>query len=190
MQQTLDVAVVATDLARTDRRALSQAWYSALHIAEGGGGPAVRTRGIPAGDASRSPVVGERQAPRSARSASPGGSGSARPRGDTARAHGRAGASEVTELGGRRIAASPLARGVAREIGARAALRDGARRSAVMSFVVRDGGGRVQVLVRSDGESTRVVAVCSPRLRERVERALAHARFVLAAHGVPARVAS
>ena len=34
MQHTTGVAVVATQLADTDRRALSQAWYSALHLAE------------------------------------------------------------------------------------------------------------------------------------------------------------
>ncbi|MDP9106131.1 MAG: hypothetical protein M3N49_09380, partial [Candidatus Eremiobacteraeota bacterium] len=33
MQHTT-VALVATQLADTDRRALSQAWYSALHLAE------------------------------------------------------------------------------------------------------------------------------------------------------------
>ena len=34
MQHTTGVAVVATQLADTDRRALSQAWYSALHLAD------------------------------------------------------------------------------------------------------------------------------------------------------------
>jgi hypothetical protein len=43
--------------------------------------------------------------------------------------------------------------------------------------------------VRSDGARTRVVAVCAPPLRERVERALAQARFALAGCGVRAEVA-
>ena len=47
----------------------------------------------------------------------------------------------------------------------------------------------MHVLVRSDGERTRVVAVCAPSLRERVERALAHVRFALAGSGVRAEVA-
>ena len=34
MQQTTSVAVLATHLAQTDHRALSQAWYSALHLAD------------------------------------------------------------------------------------------------------------------------------------------------------------
>jgi hypothetical protein len=41
-------------------------------------------------------------------------------------------------------------------------------------------GGRVRLLVRSDGSGTRIVALCSGPLREQVERALAGARFALA----------
>jgi hypothetical protein len=54
----------------------------------------------------------------------------------------------------------------------------------VGSFTVADSGGRVRVAVRVDGRGgVRVVAVCAPGVRERVERALAHARFVLAGNG-------
>jgi hypothetical protein len=63
-------------------------------------------------------------------------------------------------------------------------------RRGVASFVVRAGDARVHLAVRTDGERARIVAVCSPRMRERVERALAHARFVLAAHGIRAEAAS
>jgi hypothetical protein len=38
--------------------------------------------------------------------------------------------------------------------------------------------------VRTGEGGTRVVAVCSPPLRERVERALAQARFALAGRGL------
>jgi hypothetical protein len=48
---------------------------------------------------------------------------------------------------------------------------------------MRAANGSVHLLVHADGARTRVVAVCAPRLRERVERALAHARFALASHG-------
>ncbi len=51
------------------------------------------------------------------------------------------------------------------------------------SLALKVGDGRVQLLVRSDGAATRVVALCPPHLRERVDRALAHARFALAAAG-------
>ena len=57
MQQTTRVAVLATQLAQTDRRALSQAWYSALHLAGRSGlrghqckviTPAAAPRAVPA----------------------------------------------------------------------------------------------------------------------------------------------
>ena len=60
---------------------------------------------------------------------------------------------------------------------------------AAAAFAVRGAGGRVALIVRTDGARTRVVAVCAPPLRERVERALAHARFALAGRGVRAEVA-
>jgi len=46
------------------------------------------------------------------------------------------------------------------------------------------GGGRVRLLVHNDGHTTRIVALCSRPLREHVERALASARFTLAAAGL------
>jgi hypothetical protein len=52
------------------------------------------------------------------------------------------------------------------------------------SFAVRAANGRVHLVVRTAGGATRVVAVCVPALRERVERALAQARFALNGHGV------
>ena len=58
-----------------------------------------------------------------------------------------------------------------------------------LSFTVPAAGGRVQLVVRCDGTRTRVVAVCAPALRERVERALAQARFALAGCGVRAEAA-
>ena len=49
---------------------------------------------------------------------------------------------------------------------------------------IRAANGRVHVVVRSAAGGTRVVAVCEPALRERVERALAQARFALAGRAV------
>jgi hypothetical protein len=43
--------------------------------------------------------------------------------------------------------------------------------------------------VRTDGATTRIVALCAPHLRDRVDRALAHARFGLAASGLRLEVA-
>jgi hypothetical protein len=63
-------------------------------------------------------------------------------------------------------------------------------RSGAASFAIRAGGGRIHLIVRADGTHTRVVAVCTAPLRERVERALAQARFALAARGVRTEVVS
>ncbi|MBV8371188.1 MAG: hypothetical protein JO036_19910 [Candidatus Eremiobacteraeota bacterium] len=54
---------------------------------------------------------------------------------------------------------------------------------------MRAANGSVHLLVREDGARTRVVAACTPRLRERVERALAHARVALAQRGIAAEAA-
>ncbi|GAC1543084.1 MAG: hypothetical protein NVS2B17_22400 [Candidatus Velthaea sp.] len=68
------------------------------------------------------------------------------------------------------------------------------RRSAIArppsSIALKAAGGRVALLVRCTGNSTRIVALCAPVLRERVERALAQARFALAARGTRIEVAS
>jgi hypothetical protein len=109
------VTVIATQVARTDRRALSQAWYSALHLA-------------------------------------------------------RAAAPE------RRRPVSDGARRIARAL---ASLR--AQPPAQAARTIDLAGGRVQLVVRTDGRTTRLVALCSPALREPVERALAGARYALAA---------
>ena len=69
------------------------------------------------------------------------------------------------------------------------ALSRRAPRPGATSFTVNAADGRVHLVVRSDGARTRVLAVCAPPLRERVERALAHVRFTLAGTGVRAEVA-
>jgi hypothetical protein len=159
------VAVIAADVARTDRRALSEAWYSALHLARA----AVPPRGsAPARTvaASAPPTT----APRHARG-TPGGA----PQTPVPR---RGPGAPVA-------AATPPASGHAERDAARriasalAAFAGGPRIARAQTIEV--AGGRVRLLVRSDGRTTRVVAVCSAALREPVERALAGARYALAA---------
>jgi hypothetical protein len=175
MQQTNRVTILATQLATTDRRALSQAWYSALHLVEHERGTAS------ANGAERAtrpePVV---------------------PRGDCASEQGRVARREAAAMlqhGARRqrLSAAPiverrapkseLARRIERVIVQRR------RAAASTSFAIAPGGGRVHLLVRNDGGRTRVVALCAPALRERVERALAHARYALAAQATTAEIA-
>jgi hypothetical protein len=173
MQQITGVAVVATQLADTDRRALSQAWYSALHLAERP--PAGRS-------ATRAPAPPAPDRPHSARG--PNEALQRRSTGGTVRARdaarSRCDASVAAE---RRIPKTELARRIEHRLTRRPA------HGAAASFVVRGAGGRVHLVLRSDGALTRVVAVCAPPLRERVERALAQARFALAGRGVRAEVA-
>jgi hypothetical protein len=177
MQQTTGVAVLATHLAHTDRRALSQAWYSALHLAES---TPLRRRaplasptpspGAPPGAARATGAAPATPAPRAARPAH----AAVAPR------DGKPGAAcGALE----RRAPSELARRIER------ALTHRSPHEKAASFTVSAADGRVHLMVRSDGVRTRVVAVCAPPLRERVERALAQVRFALAGRGVLAEVA-
>lgn len=202
MQQTTGVAVLATELPATDRRALSQAWYSALHLAERDAprcaGRARTARGT-AADTARLRDAADTEANATARD---GRRGSAAVRGRRA-ASSAVKHADVTPGHRERWAAIPTPgahaverRGAAGPLGR--ALNDAMLRHAAggrvagrgsASFTVSAGAERVHVLVRSDRGRTHVVALCAPTVRERVERALAHARFALAARGVRAEAA-
>lgn len=161
------IAVVATNLAQTDRRAISQAWYSALHIAE-------------------HPHSAPPPRSRSALAAPPAGGTPARDHGARAQRAVPA-ARPVTPRGSAQAAGTPAAsldrRRPATELARRierAVERAAQRPQPLAALTIRAGDGRVQLLVRNDGGQTRIVAVCAETVRERVERALAHARFTLA----------
>ena len=183
METSAELSVVAMQVARTDRRALSQAWYSALHFHD--------RRGVPAhagGPAARRCAAG------SCRTANARGATSATVRRvgatlrvagrGTARARGRHCPNVPSAVRERRVRVSPLAARIVRGVRARM------HPNATASFTVRDDAARVHLVMRSEGGRLRVVAVCSPRLKERVERALAHARFVLAGSGARVEVSS
>jgi hypothetical protein len=175
MQHTIGVAVVATHLAGTDRRALSQAWYSALHLAER---PPAAMHAPSAAESFRAAPSGTRNPSAAARQLANDTAREARrtARGATVRHDPHAAGAE------RRIPKTELARRIERALTRRLP-------HTAASFAVRGGGGRVALIVRTDGAFTRIVAVCAPPLRERVERALAQARFALAARGVRTEVA-
>jgi hypothetical protein len=170
MPHPASLTVVATQLALTDRRALSEAWYSALRLAAPARAGSAALRGpFPAarralgrfiGTQTQASVVAVRSgAVTIARTRLPQ---SVRP-------------ADVLE---RRAPPSDLARRIERALARRA------RHALPVSFAVRAAEGRVHLLVRADGTATRIVAVCAAPLRARVERALAQARFALAARGV------
>ncbi|MBC5801535.1 MAG: hypothetical protein GIX03_00665, partial [Candidatus Eremiobacteraeota bacterium] len=150
------IAVVKMRLPYTDRRSLSQAWFSALHLAEerprsgccsGRPGPPLQPE--------RPPTVqrGTSAAPRSGEAANGGRDGSVVRRAFVA-------GSEAVQQRGR----------VER---ARVAVRASFERSRSYppfqsSLTVGVGGARVQLVLRRDGETLHVVALCAPRNAELV----------------------
>jgi hypothetical protein len=161
------VAVIATQLAQTDRRALSEAWYSALHLTRAVA--PLRARAARALSSTAAPVsrvhepvssAGEHTAvalmvPRTQRGAS----------------------ARIEPVNERRRPPTETAHRIERAVAALAT----APHANATAHTVDVAGGRVRLLVRSDGRTTRIVALCSRPLREQVERALAGARFALAA---------
>lgn len=178
MQSSDRIDVLTTQLAATDRRALSQAWYSALHVAE---------------HSSRGMVAHGRRAVTSRRPAGPCGPATMSttpriitdPRRTTAPAAGAARRRGNPEpiAAERRAANSPLAHKLER------ALAHHIHPERPASFALRTADGRIHLTIRTDGARTRLVAICAPSLRDRVERALAQARFALAGRGLMTEVA-
>lgn len=167
MTHQLQISIISAPLAAIDRRVLSQAWYSALHLA--------RARNDSAGGKPRAPDV-----KRSAGERPP--NALARPdvrRCESAvvRLPNRNESSAVT-FADRRSARCDLARRIER-----AFLRE-AGSLARATFALGTGSGRIVVLLQQTKGSGRLLAICSPRLRETVARALAQARFALASRGI------
>lgn len=167
--QHLEFSVLSAPLASVDRRSLSQAWYSALY------GDAAPPCESPASSATRAVTNGERGAEseprtqlRALRPAQPS------PIKASAPISPRIGVPESE----RRAARSPLARKIEH-----AFLRPhNAPRTA--AFALGGSHGRVQIVLQQRGERVQLVAICPPRARERVARALAEARYALAARGI------
>lgn len=175
MQQTSGVAILATQLATTDRRTLSQAWYSALHLAQ-------RDRAVP--DARLTARATQRRELLSARIERIATERRAAvPESRAARQAAATRRETPAQTAERRAPRSELARRIERAIAQRV------RTHVPASFAISAADGRVHLLVRSDGRATRVLAVCAPSLRSGVERALAQARYALALRGIPTETA-
>lgn len=173
MTQQVGFSILSAPLAAIDRRALSQAWYSALHVVQ------------------TSPIRTQASAPAAA-SCAPHAAGP--PRETPARAD-RASTIRVVpqhradvrlhEMDGgveRRAPRSTLARRMER------CFLDPARRVQRASFVLEGSNARVHVALQSGDGGVRLIAVCQPRVREAVARALEEARYALAARGIALRV--
>jgi len=159
-----DIAVIRTRLPYVDRRALSQAWYSALHHDEPGQQP------------ERSPLA-VTTSPEALRK--PGAVPSAK--GDVERANAPASPrrrpSAARGAGGAPTATVQASKGERQTTGRTASLPT--RRMHGASFTVNIGEARVRIVARAIGNRLTLVAVCSGRHAEIVRRALAHASLGL-----------
>jgi hypothetical protein len=170
MTQQLPFSILSAPLAAIDRRALSQAWYSALHLTQSGLSPNRASR-VPVCHPERSEAR-SKEAPGAFRTANP-------PSGFIGRPHRKA---STTTRVDRDTAERRVRSALARKI--EAALLDPSRRCERATFTIEGTGARVHVALRTAGGRARLVAICPPSARTRVARALEEARYALAARGI------
>lgn len=168
ISEQLQFSVLTTPVAALDRRTLSQAWYSALYgdagsarenYSSGTRQQIADMRTVHSGV----PALAARQCRESALS---------RSRNNVSGAHIEAVPPD------RRAPRSALARKIERTF-----LRPKAA-SRKASFSIEGKGGRVHVLLRSQGTRLKLVAICPPKSRSQVAEALAQARYALAVRGI------
>ena len=168
ISQELQFNVLSAPIAASDRRALSQAWYSALYGTRAKApAPAPRRSG---------PTKSEPLKARNVRvvPASPTDRRIAAPIARTGNDASK-GAPVQTE---RRSVRSALSRAIE---GAMLRPKSAPQRAAL---VLASAHGRVQLFLHGRGAHMRLIAVCSERDSARVARALEEARYALAARGV------
>jgi hypothetical protein len=166
MQAEGGLAIVRARLPYIDRRALPEAWFSALHFAVA---PGKSARGESPAAAGR-PATGA--TPRAAASRS-------------ARGNVEAPASRVVRSGATRAATGPSPAHAVRK-NARVRSKPAVARSypaARVAFTVGLEGARVQLLVRREGAVLHVVALCNERHVALVRGALADAAVHLSRRG-------
>jgi hypothetical protein len=165
----LRCSIITAPIAAIDRRALSQAWYSALHRA---GGKTVAAQPPRAAGRAQGETPIRARSPRTAESTT----GTGRP--DATRRANAAPIRAGEPMIDRRAPRSSLSRCIERRF---LDPRANVRRA---TFELGAGGARVHVVLQSRGASVRLVAFCAREQRDRVARALAQARFALARHGI------
>jgi hypothetical protein len=171
MTESLRVSVVAAPLAAIDPRALSQAWYSALHLARERTTQTAQSRST-----SREPQrLGAAPAKTKVASREP----------HRAMQPCRARAGSAV----RGVTSEPLAHRTratfTRRIEFALARRSGP--SACAAFVVVDGAKRALIVLQTRGATTHVVAICAPAHRQAIANALSQVRAALAARGIAFR---
>ena len=166
------LALIATAPALVDRRAISQAWFDALHLAERSASASARCIQAVA-PSSLVPFETPRRMRTSAKAAPATAAArlTRQPRVSQGSPISAQGAVPFRE---RRMPVSRLAQTLV----AHARVRE-----AGATFALPVPGGRVLVCVRRDATGLRLAALCPPAARSAVEAAFAHARFALCARG-------
>jgi hypothetical protein len=170
MTQQLNVSILSAPIAAIDRRALSQAWFSALHFArdsEPAAAPHARN------DTACTMRAANHQAQAHEATHAHGPAAQTRVACETPQ---RRNLQLVTVE--RRAPRTPLARKIERTF------LDPRSKIKRATFAVGKDGARVHVMLQSRGARVRLVAFCAPRIRENVARALEQARYALAARGI------
>jgi len=164
ISEQLRFSILSAPVAAADRRALSQAWYSALYRTDAKASAAPRA---PQSNVSRlEPPQSPSSKPRVAAREFPGGV-------RTAAAKETARPAIACE---RRSPRTLLARKIAHLVRHRQAKRVAA------TFVLDGTRARVRVLVSAGGGRVRVIAICSKQIEPGVAAALAQARYAAASH--------
>jgi hypothetical protein len=167
MTEQLGFSVISAPLAAIDRRALSQAWYSSLHIER------ARTAAAPSRPVLKEPSIGAHLT-KPERAPSPA---------KDVRVTNQWQSKDRSRSGGpldieRRTARSPIAREIER------GLLDPKRPLQRTTLLLRSERTRLFVTLQPEKGGARLIAVCSTPNRAVVERALEQARFALAARGI------
>jgi hypothetical protein len=173
MTQQLEVSILAAPLAAIDRRALSQAWYSALHLAR------QDRRLVPAREYGPR-IVATPNEPKLQDETD-----LCRPRAAELRVEHfvQIKPLQVTmQSGAGRISANRVALPLSQRIERRFAHSTSHLRRA--TFSMGRGAARVHVILQTNGNVATLVALCRPQMRGVVARALAQARLALATRGV------
>ena len=168
MTQQLGFSVLTAPIAAVDRRALSQAWYSALHLA----------KDAPKHETPPAAFAVERSCAHNANVQAERLGSSVRPA-PALHVHRELKHSKHEALAvDRRSFRSPLARKIEH-----AFLRPNIPATRAV-FTVDGTQARVHVTMQRTRSGLQLVAVCPPHARERVARALEQARYALAKRGI------
>lgn len=169
MTQQLKISVLSAPLAAIDRRALSQAWYSALHVNRSRIEPATgTTQNVPGIPPRAAAVPARRPATQHSMQNVP----------TVFRPAQTFVKPDATVQAERRTTRSALARKIEECF---LNPRTRARRA---TFTIDGTQSRVAVSLQTSGSRVTLVAVCAPTARKAVAKALQEARFALARYGI------